>query len=170
VIGHYFTQFGDLIVTPFKTMSLIWGIVPLYFSWLLNELTSSKANYKTALQTGFSFIWAAAQWAYPACLYLAGRPLKNVTFDYNILFAVNVAITLLVFLLGVVAFISGLRHKFPKYGKFLGHTRFSNYFMIMIFPMQAGAMKWSWSAVIVIAAFAIPLWAILHLVFAPLRK
>ena len=32
---------------------------------MLNEMTSSKANYRTAIQTGFSFLWAGIQWLYP---------------------------------------------------------------------------------------------------------
>lgn len=45
-------------------VAMIWGIVPLYFALLLNELTATKANFRTAIQTGFSFLWAAAQWLY----------------------------------------------------------------------------------------------------------
>ncbi|HYG35286.1 MAG TPA: hypothetical protein VEC99_10905, partial [Clostridia bacterium] len=62
---HYWATFLELIRTPFQEVTLIWGIVPLYFGLLLNELTSSKASFQTAVQTGFSFLWAAAQWLYP---------------------------------------------------------------------------------------------------------
>ena len=61
----YWTTFLQLIVTPFYDISMIWGIVPLYFALLLNELTSSKANFRTAIQTGFSFLWAGLQWLWP---------------------------------------------------------------------------------------------------------
>ena len=40
----------------------MWGIVPLYFALLLCELTSVKKSFRTAIQTGFSFLWAEAQW------------------------------------------------------------------------------------------------------------
>jgi len=56
----YWATFIELIATPFQHMELVWGIVPLYFGLLLNELTSAKANFRTAIQTGFSFLWAAA--------------------------------------------------------------------------------------------------------------
>ena len=64
-MGHYWNIFAGLIATPFEHISLVWGIVPLYFGLLLNELTSDKANFRTALQTGFSFLWAGAQWLWP---------------------------------------------------------------------------------------------------------
>ena len=54
-------NFAELIATPFHHLALVWGIVPLYFGLLLNELTSSKADFRTAIQTGFSFLWAGAQ-------------------------------------------------------------------------------------------------------------
>src|SRR5438045_4489564 len=40
----------------------------------------------------------------------------------------------LVLVIGVVALLSGLVKRFPKHGKFLGHTRFAAYFMITMFP------------------------------------
>lgn len=62
---HYWSAFAELIVTPFRQTEGIWGIVPLYFGLLLNELTSTKASFRTAIQTGFSFLWAGAHWLYP---------------------------------------------------------------------------------------------------------
>ena len=61
---EYWSVFVTLIVTPFKHMPLVWGIVPLYFALLFSELTSAKKSFRTAIQTGFSFLWAGAQWLY----------------------------------------------------------------------------------------------------------
>lgn len=61
---NYWATFCELIRVPFQHLELIWGIVPLYFGLLLNEMTSAKANFQTAVQTGFSFLWAGAQWLY----------------------------------------------------------------------------------------------------------
>jgi hypothetical protein len=61
---QYGLTFLELIRTPFTEVNMIWGIVPLYFALFLSELTSTKANFRTAIQTGFSFLWAAAQWLY----------------------------------------------------------------------------------------------------------
>ena len=52
----YWATFAGLVATPFEHAALIWGIVPLYFGLLLNELTSDKATFRTAHQTGFSFL------------------------------------------------------------------------------------------------------------------
>src|ERR1035441_10790480 len=60
----YLAVFAELIRTPFQHLELVWGIVPLYFALLLSELTSAKKNFNTAIQTGFSFLWAGAQWLY----------------------------------------------------------------------------------------------------------
>lgn len=158
--------FWQLIETPFEHVTLIWGIVPLYFGWLLNELTSSKASYRTALQTGFSFLWAAAQWIYSS--WDKNRP-PAVHLGLTAMPPVNWAVTGLVLILGAAALVSGLRRRFPKYGRFLGHTRFANYFMITVYPMQAHWLDWTWLRLEIIVLFAVPVWLVLYLGLMPVR-
>ena len=131
---HYWTSFLELISTPFEHLALVWGIVPLYFVLLLNELTSAKANFRTAVQTGFSFLWAGAQWLYP---YFKPHGPGVPGVDWKAMLPINLLVTSLVLVLGALALVSGLRRQYPRGCAFLGHTRFGNYFMIMIFPMQA---------------------------------
>ena len=52
MIQHLWQIFTELIRTPFQHLELVWGIVPLYFGLFLSEMTSSKASYRTAIQTG----------------------------------------------------------------------------------------------------------------------
>ena len=87
---QYWNSFGELIRTPFQHPDLIWGIVPLYFGWLLNELTERKATAKTALQTGGALLWSGAHWLY---LSLYSRPFWTVKVNLlNNLFAVSVMV------------------------------------------------------------------------------
>lgn len=169
MIHYYWGIFTELICTPFQHLELVWGIVPLYFGLLLNEITSSKASYRTAIQTGFSFLWAGAQWLYP---YVKFHGITDV--KLNSMSPINLAVTLLVLVFGVAAFISGLMKCFPRYGKFLGHTRFANYFMIAIFAMQspikAYQLPWNWDRLIAIALFAVPIWLMLHYGLMPVRN
>lgn len=164
----YWSTFGELIRTPFLHLEMIWGIVPLYFGLLLNELTANKANFRTALQTGFSFLWAGAQWLYPYVKF-HGIP----TVELNAMSPINLAVTCLVLVCGGIAFGSGLMKRFPRYFTFLGHTRFANYFMIAIFPMQspikACQLGWTWDRLITIALFAVPIWLVLHYALMPFR-
>jgi hypothetical protein len=164
---HYWSTFAGLILTPFEHVSLIWGIVPLYFGLLLNELTADKASFRTAIQTGFSFLWAGAQWLWP---HFAAQPAQFPGM-LTALQPVNL-VTFFVIVMGAIALVSGLRKKYPKNLRFIGHTRFANYFMIMIFPIQSHApgMEWTWSRLIAIAVFAVPVWLLLHFGLMPLRK
>jgi hypothetical protein len=162
---QYWAAFAELIRTPFTDAPLIWGIVPLYFGLLLNEVTSAKANFRTAIQTGFSFIWASAQWLYP---YFIHHGLKT-RLELGAMLPVNLFVTFIVLVLGVIAFLSGILKRYPKYFSFLGYTRFANYFMIAIFPIQARVLAWSWDYVIAIALFAIPVWLLLHFCLMPIR-
>ncbi|MDB6019672.1 MAG: hypothetical protein JWR19_4161 [Pedosphaera sp.] len=166
-MSHYWTTFVELIVTPFQHLTLVWGIVPLYFALLLNELTSARANYRTAIQTGFSFLWAAAQWLYP---YFKAHGPDGPTVDFHAMLPINLLVTFLVLGLGAIALFSGLRHRYPRYFAFLGYTRFSNYFMITIFPIQAHYLTWTWDRLIAIACFAVPIWLILHFGLMPIRN
>ena len=76
----------------------------------------------------------------------------------------------LVVLVGVLALVSGFRRKYPPYGAFLGHTRFTNYFMIAIFPMQARYLDWTWERVVAVLLFAFPVWLLAQFGLKPLRK
>src|SRR5271157_2524497 len=113
-MSHYWSIFSELISTPFAHIALVWGIVPLYFGLLLNELTSDKANFRTALQTGFSFLWAGAQWLWP---YFVPHAAHGHYLELNGMLPVNLLVTFLVLALGAIALVSGLRQRFPKYGR-----------------------------------------------------
>jgi hypothetical protein len=162
---HYGLIFLELIRAPFLDVTMIWGIVPLYFALLLNELTSPKANFRTAIQTGFSFIWAAAQWFY---FYGKARQVEGAI-SLTRPPPINLFVTVVVFTLGLLALFCGLRRHYPKYGSFLGHTRFSNYFMITIYPIQAHYFEWTWERLSAIAIFALPIWLVLHFGLMPFR-
>ncbi len=164
---HYWSVFVELIRTPFQHIELIWGIVPLYFGLLLNELTSAKANSRTAIQTGFSFLWAGAQWLYP---YFKAHGPSGPHFALNAMLPIKMLVTFVVLALGAAALFCGLRKRFPQYLRFLGYTRFSNYFMIAIFPMQTGALNWTWEYLVAITLFAVPVWLVLHFGLMPMRN
>jgi len=159
-MSHHWATFVELIATPFEHASLVWGIVPLYFGLVVNELTSDKANYRTALQTGFSFLWAGAQW-----LFAYWQPRHEI----EGMLAINLLVTSLVMVCGIAALISGFRRRFPRYARFLGHTRFANYFMITLFPIQAHYLPWTWERLIAMALFAVPVWLVLHFGLMPVR-
>ena len=146
---------------------MIWGIVPLYFGLLVNEMTSDKASFRTSLQTGFSFLWAGAQWLWP---YFKIHKDGDPQLQLGAMLPINLLVTFLVLVAGVVALISGVRKKFPKHLRFIGHTRFANYFMITIFPIQAHYLAWNWERLFVIILFAVPIWLLLHFGLMPLRN
>jgi hypothetical protein len=166
VIAHYWTIFAELLATPFHHVGMVWGIVPLYVALLINEMTSGKASFRTALQTGFSFLWAGAQWVYP---YFTEPAPGTAEIDLHGMRPINLAVTCLVLGLGVVALVSGFRRRFPKYCAFLGHTRFTNYFMIAIFPIQAHYLLWTWDRLAAVVLFALPVWLVLHFGLMPVR-
>ena len=166
-MSYYWHTFVELVQTPFLHASMVWGIVPLYFGLLLNELTSDKASFRTALQTGFSFLWAGAQWLWP---YFKLRRPGEPELAIGAMLPVNLLVTFLVIALGGVALFSGLRKKFPRRWRFIGHTRFANYFMITIFPIQAHYLAWTWERLLAIALFAVPIWLLLHFGLMPVRN
>jgi len=167
MIYHSWATFVELIVTPFEHVTLMWGIVPLYFGLLLNELTADKASYRTAIQSGFSFLWAGAQWLWP---YFVPQAAHGHYLELNAMLPINLLVTFLTLVLGAIALVSGLRKKFPKRLRFIGHTRFANYFMITIFPIQAHYLPWTWERLLAIALFAVPIWPVMHFGLMPVRN
>lgn len=161
----YARIFWELIRKPFEHTEMIWGIVPLYFSWAMGELSGAKASFKTAIQTGFNLLWAGAQWIWQ----YTQTPGAGGRLDLSVLFAVNVIVTAITVVLGAVALWSGIRRRFPKYCSFLGHARFSSYLTITLFPIQANFLKWSWDRLVAILLFAIPTWLVLGLIQYGLR-
>jgi hypothetical protein len=159
--------FREIITVPFHNTELIWGIVPLYFGWILNELTSARASFRTAIQTGFTFTWAAAQWLFQ---YAHRRPAHAPVISADALLAINMIVTLAVLAVGLLALWSGLRRRFPRGAKFLGHSRFAAYFTIAMFPMQAHYLPWTADRLLAVLAFAVPVWLVVHLGFIPLRR
>ena len=163
---NYLAVFAEPIRTPFQHLELVWGIVPLYVALLLSELTSAKKNFRTAIQTGFSFLWAGAQ-----RLYLSQHVATSTASKVALkgLQPINLVVTGLVVVLGAVALYSGLSRHYLRYASFLGHTRFSNYFVITIYPIQGHALEWTWKRLAAIAIFAVPVWLVLHFGLMPFR-
>src|SRR5437870_10662171 len=106
---NYWTTFAEVIDAPFEDVATIWGIVPLYFALLLSELTSGKANFRTAVQTGFSFLWASAQWIYP---YFRPHDSTKTHVAWDAMEPIKLFVTLLVLVLGVLALVSGIRKRY----------------------------------------------------------
>ncbi len=92
------------------------------------------------------------------------------TLELEAIQPINLFVTFLVLALGAIALVSGLRKKFPKHLTFLGYTRFANYFMITIFPIQSHYLPWTWERLGAIALFAIPTWLFLHFGLMPIRN
>jgi hypothetical protein len=130
-------------------------------------LTSAKASYTTAIQTGFAFVWASSHWIFQYNRWVHGTHISGMGPGFA---TVNLLVTALVMLVGILALVSGVRRKYPRYGSFLGHTRFSNYFMIAIFPIQANYLTWSWDRLAAIVLFAAPAWILLHFGLMPIRR
>jgi hypothetical protein len=90
--------------------------------------------------------------------------------ELDAMLPVNLLVTFLTLVLGVVALISGIRKKFPKLLRFIGHTRFANYFMIAIFPIQSHYLPWTVERLAAIVLFAVPIWLVLHFGLMPVRR
>ena len=167
MLEQHWSVFLELIRAPFQREAMVWGVVPLYFGWIVNELTSPRASYSTATQTGFGFLWAGAHWTWQYLHDPAGAGTTRALGPG--LFAVNILVTMLVIVVGLVTLVAGLRRKFPRHCAFLGHTRFSAYFMIAMFPIQSGYLPWTWERLAAIVTFVVPIWLAFTFGLMPFR-
>jgi hypothetical protein len=163
--GHL-VRLVALLVAPFRDFGAVWlGIVPLYVSLLLGELYRSKVSFGHAVGNGFIMLWAGVNWGMHLsnlgfCSYLGS--IKDRTAIAWIVAACAVG-------LGIFTIVLGLRKKDRTLCQVLGHTRFSGYFLITLYPMQVGMVTWNWPSLESILIFALPAWFFLYLIGRLLR-
>lgn len=153
----YLVKFVDLIVVPFQHFNKVWlGILPIYTALVLGEMYKSKISFGHAVANGFALVSAGLSWA----RHLSMASITSYLFSSKALAWIVAACAVG---LGVFSIVLGLRKKDKALAEILGHTRFSCYFIIMFYPMQAGYVPWEWKAVAAILIFAIPAWFLIYL-------
>ncbi len=163
--GHL-VRLIELLDAPFRDFGAVWlGLVPLYVSLVLGELYRSKVSFGHAVGNGFIMLWAGVNWAMHLSnlgffSYLGGA--KDPTAVAWIVAACAVG-------LGIFTIVLGFRKKDRTLCQILGHTRFSGYFLITLYPMQVGLVTWNWPSLESILIFALPAWFFIYLVGRLLR-
>ena len=160
-LGYYLVKIVDLLVVPFQHLdgSVFVGLVPLYVSLLLGELYKSKVSFGHAVGNGFVMLWAGVNW---------GLHLSNLGFfaywgDIKQRTALAWIVAAAAIGLGIFTIVLGLRKKDRTLCQVLGHTRFSCYFLITLYPMQVGLIRWNWPSMASVLIFALPAWLFIYL-------
>ena len=105
---------------------------------------------------GLSTLWAGLNWAN----HLAHASLTSYVFHSK---SIAWIVSALAIGIGVFSIVSGFRKKDKALCQILGHTRFSCYFLIAFYPMQAGLISWQWTYLAAILVFALPCWFLIYL-------
>ena len=155
-VTDYWGRFIQLLVVPFDNLGALWPILPVYTTLILGELYKGKVSFGHAVGNGFVMLWAGLNWA----RHLAHASITSYLFSSKAL-AWIVAVTAIG--LGVFSIVLGIRKKDKALCEVLGHTRFSCYFIITFYPMQAGLVRWSWPNLVAILVFALPCWFLIYL-------
>ena len=154
----YLVKFVHLLVVPFDHLGTAWPILPVYTTLILGEIYKSKVSFGHAVCNGFVMVWAGLNWMN----HLANASKLSYLFSSKALawIVAGSAVGL-----GVFAIVLGLRKKDRAMCEVLGHTRFSCYFIIAFYPMQAGfrSTPWNWENMAAILIFAIPCWFLIYL-------
>jgi hypothetical protein len=160
-MGYYLVKLVDLLVVPFQHLdgSVCVGLLPLYVSLLLGELYKSKVSFGHAVGNGFVMLWAGVNW---------GLHLSNLGFfaywgDIKQRTALAWIVAAAAVGLGIFTIVLGLRKKDRTLCQVLGHTRFSCYFLITLYPMQVGLIRWNWPSLAAVLIFALPAWLFIYL-------
>jgi hypothetical protein len=160
-LGYYLVKLVDLLAVPFQHLdgSVCVGLMPLYVSLLLGELYKSKVSFGHAVGNGFVMLWAGVNW---------GLHLSNLGFfaywgDIKERTALAWIVAAAAVGLGVFTIVLGLRKKDRTLCQVLGHTRFSCYFLITLYPMQVGLIRWNWPSLAAVLIFALPAWLFIYL-------
>jgi hypothetical protein len=163
--GH-FVRLIALLVAPFRDFGAVWlGLVPLYVSLLLGELYRRKVSFGHAVGNGFIMLWAGVNWA----MHLSNLGFFAYLGNSKDHTAIAWIVAACAFGLGIFTIVLGLRKKDRTLCQILGHTRFSGYFLITLYPMQVGLVTWNWQSLEAILIFALPAWFFIYLVGRLLR-
>ena len=152
----YLDRLLRLLVVPFDHLGTAWPILPVYTTLILGELYKSKIGFSHAVGNGFVMLWTGLNWA----RHLSRVSKLSYLFDARVLAWVVAAA---VIGLGVFTILLGFRRKDKALCELLGHTRFSCYFLITFYPMQAGLIRWEWSTLAAILIWAIPSWVLIYI-------
>jgi hypothetical protein len=156
----YLVSLVQLIEVPFRHFGVVWmGIVPLYVSLVLGELYKSKVSFGHAVGNGFVMLWAGLNWA----MHLSNFGMFAYLGDAKQRTALAWMVTVCCIGLGIFTIILGLRKKDKTLCQILGHTRFSGYFIILLYPMQTGLVTWNMKSIAAILIFALPAWFVIYL-------
>ncbi len=156
----YLTKFVQLIVAPFGHLGTAWPILPVYTTLILGELYKSKVSFGHAVCNGFVMLWAGLSWAR---LLAAKGWMDYAGYAGKQRMALAWIVTVCCIGVAIFSIILGLRKKDKAMCEILGHTRFSCYFIIMFYPMQSGRVAWSWTNLVVVLVFALPVWFLIYL-------
>jgi hypothetical protein len=162
----YFITLLNLLVVPFRNLDTVWGILPVYATLVLGEIYEGKMNFGRAVINGAMMILVGADWAW----HLSRASSWSYLFSEMKLPWIVTAACLAV---GVFTVILGVRRKDKRLATLLGHTRFSAYFLITLYPMQSRLVAWSQDALVAVLVFALPAWLLMyaagHLIRAALK-
>jgi hypothetical protein len=162
----YLVKMGELIVAPFRDFGAVWtGLVPLYVTLVLGELYRSKVSFGHAVGNGFIMLWAGVNWA----LHLSNLGFFSYLGDIKNRTAIAWVVAACAVGIGIFTIVLGFRKKDRTLCQILGHTRFSCYFLITLYPMQVGLVRWNWPSLASILIFALPAWLFIYLVGRLLR-
>ena len=155
-LNAYLARFVELLVVPFDHLGSAWPILPVYTSLILGEMYKNKISFSHAVGNGFVMLWAGLSWT----RHLANVSALSYLFSSRALAWVVAASCVG---LGIFTIVLGLRKKDKALCQVLGHTRFSCYFIILFYPMQAGLVRWTWPTLAAILVFALPCWFLIYL-------
>lgn len=160
-VEGYLVKWVQLVVAPFQHFSQVWlGIVPLYVSLLLGELYKSKVSFSHAVGNGFVMLWAGLNWA----MHLGNLGFAAYVGTIKERTVAAWVVALCAIALGVFTIVLGIRKKDKGLCAVLGHTRFTSYFLILLYPMQTRLLRWEFDSLAAILIFAAPCWFIIYLI------
>jgi hypothetical protein len=161
LLETYWTHWLRLVVEPFRHFGQVWlGILPLYVSLVLGELYKKNVSFAHAVGNGFVMLWAGLHWGARLSGFGWGSYMTQTSkSQMQIAWLVTAATVAL----GVFTIVLGFRKKDKTLCEVLGHTRFSCYFLILLYPVQSRLLPWDGMYLVSVLVFALPVWFVIYL-------
>ncbi|MCK4589066.1 MAG: hypothetical protein KAT77_01390 [Nanoarchaeota archaeon] len=146
-ISWFFSLFlGWLLIfaAPFKNLSMLWIIVPIYVNWIFTDFFQERRRTAigNAITNGAVVLWVSIDWF---------RTMINSFVSFNLVFLIKSILIAVVLVYGMFIIMEGIRGK--DFVTKLGRVRETSYIMLMFTPVIYGVLALNFLNILAMVVF-----------------
>lgn len=145
-VWELFLLWVGLFTSPFKNITVLWILVPIWISWFFTEFFQEKegTHFGNAITNGAIPIWVGIDWT----RYLTTQLTNGAVIENGIM---KFILCGLIGIYGIIVIAQGL--KANGFAHFGGRIRVITYLFVTLTPVIYGVIEFSWMLLVSIVVF-----------------